>query len=107
MATSIPAQRISHFVKPIKLPYVHYNPSRHTKIIVKITLFSDRRKKIHTGINLVTLLIIFRNLVFPSKFEIMNDTIKSIIKSDILSNCEILIVNLLQQFKSYSIAERI
>jgi len=36
----------------------------------------------------------------------MNDTIKSIIKIDILSNCEISF-NLLEQFKSYSIAERI
>ena len=76
-------------------------------MIVKITLFSDRRKKIHTVINLVTLLIIFRISYFPHSLKIMNDTIKLIINRDILSNCEILSFNLLEQFKSDSIAERI
>jgi len=37
----------------------------------------------------------------------MNDTTKSIINRDILWNCEILRFNLLEQFKSDSIAERI
>jgi hypothetical protein len=107
LATSFPTQRISHFVKSIKLPYVHYIPSRHTEMIIKFTLFSDRRKKIHTVINFVTLLIISEISYFPHSLKIMNDNINSIINRDILSNCEILSFNLLEQFKSDSIAERI
>lgn len=37
----------------------------------------------------------------------MDDTIKSIVNRDILSNCEILSFNPLEQFKSDSTAERI
>lgn len=74
--------------------------------MVKVTLFSDRRKKIHTWINLVTLLIISEISYFPHSLTIMNDPIKSFIKRDFVE-LKYLIFNLLEQFKSDSIAERI
>lgn len=45
MTSSIPAHRISRFVKPIKLSYVHYIPRGHAEAIDNITYFLIEEKK--------------------------------------------------------------